>query len=40
MLVNLGNLGVLYPRIQEIDINPLIISKCGAVAVDAAIVSG
>jgi succinyl-CoA synthetase beta subunit len=40
VLVNLGNLGVLYPRIQEIDINPLIISKYGAVAVDAAIVSG
>jgi len=38
ILVNLGNLGVLYPRIQEIDINPLIISKCGAVAVDAVIV--
>jgi acyl-CoA synthetase (NDP forming) len=40
ILVNLGNLGILYPRIQEIDINPLIIGKDGAVAVDATIVSG
>jgi acyl-CoA synthetase (NDP forming) len=40
ILVILGNLGILYPRIQEIDINPLIIGKDGAVAVDAAIVSG
>jgi acyl-CoA synthetase (NDP forming) len=40
ILVNLGNLGIRYPRIQEIDINPLIIGKEGAVAVDATIVSG
>jgi len=40
ILVNLGNLGILYPRIREIDINPLIISKHGAVAVDATIVLG
>jgi acyl-CoA synthetase (NDP forming) len=38
ILVNLGNLGILYPGIQEIDVNPLIISKCGAVAVDATII--
>jgi acetate---CoA ligase (ADP-forming) len=37
ILVAVGNLGVLYPRIQEIDINPLIISEQGAVAVDATI---
>lgn len=40
ILIAVGNLGVLYPRIQEIDINPLIISEQGAVAVDAAIVLG
>jgi acetyltransferase len=40
ILVNLGNLGLQCPRIREIDINPLIISKHGAIAVDATIVSG
>lgn len=40
ILVNLGNLGILCPRIREIDINPLIISKHGAIAVDATLVSG
>ncbi len=37
IIVAVGNLGVLYPRIQEIDINPLIISEKGAIAVDATI---
>jgi acyl-CoA synthetase (NDP forming) len=38
IIVELGNLGLTYPRIQEIDINPLIIGGNGAVAVDATIV--
>jgi acetyltransferase len=38
ILIALGNLGVSYPRIKEIDINPLIITPSGAVAVDATIV--
>jgi acetyltransferase len=38
LLVALGNLGIVYPRIAEIDVNPLIITAAGAVAVDATIV--
>jgi acetyltransferase len=38
MLVALGKIGLSYPRIQEIDINPLIITAQGPVAVDATIV--
>jgi acetyltransferase len=37
-LVAVGNLGLACPRIQEIDINPLIITETGAVAVDATII--
>jgi acetyltransferase len=41
LLVTLGNAGLTYPRIHEIDINPLIVSKDGGiVAVDATIVLG
>ena len=40
ILVALGNVGLSYPRIREIDINPLIITAAGAVAVDATIVLG
>jgi acetyltransferase len=41
MLVALGDTGLTYPRIHEIDINPLIVSENGAmVAVDATIVLG
>jgi len=40
ILMALGNIGLLYPRIAEIDINPLIITAAGAVAVDATIVLG
>ncbi|MCX5845437.1 MAG: acetate--CoA ligase family protein [Deltaproteobacteria bacterium] len=38
ILIALGNIGIQYPRIHEIDINPLIIGKQGAVAVDATII--
>jgi acyl-CoA synthetase (NDP forming) len=38
MLVALGTIGLAYPRIQEIDINPLIVDAAGAVAVDATII--
>jgi acyl-CoA synthetase (NDP forming) len=38
MLVALGTVGLAYPRIQEIDINPLIVDAAGAVAVDATII--
>ena len=38
ILVALGEIGLAYPRIQEIDINPLIVGAEGAVAVDATIV--
>jgi len=38
ILVAVGNMGLLYPRIQEIDVNPLIIGEKGAVAVDATII--
>jgi acetyltransferase len=38
LLVALGRVGVDYPRIGEIDINPLLIGTQGAVAVDATIV--
>ena len=40
ILMALGNIGLLYPRIAEIDINPLIITAAGSVAVDATIVLG
>lgn len=38
ILINLGNLGLEYERIQEIDVNPLIIRENMPVAVDALIV--
>jgi acetyltransferase len=38
ILIALGNVGLYYPRIKEIDINPLIITPSGAVAVDATII--
>jgi len=40
MIVALGDIGLKYPRIQEIDINPMIIGENGIVAVDATIVLG
>jgi acetyltransferase len=39
-LIALGEIGLLYPRIKEIDVNPLIITETSAVAVDATIVLG
>jgi acetyltransferase len=39
MLVRLGRLGVAYPRIKAIDINPLIVCEGLPVAVDATIVT-
>jgi acetyltransferase len=39
ILIKIGNIGIAYPQIKEIDINPLIISKNGPVAVDATIVA-
>jgi acetate---CoA ligase (ADP-forming) len=38
LLIALGNVGIANPHIKEIDINPLIITASGAVAVDATIV--
>ncbi|HDQ04596.1 MAG TPA: CoA-binding protein [Deltaproteobacteria bacterium] len=40
ILVALGNIGLLYPGIKEIDVNPLIVTPQGPVAVDAAIILG
>jgi acetate---CoA ligase (ADP-forming) len=38
IIVRLGEIGLAFPRIREIDINPLICGGEGAVAVDATIV--
>ncbi len=38
ILVRLGGLGLAFPRIREIDINPLIIQNGRPVAVDAAVI--
>ena len=38
ILVNLGNLGAACPAIEQIDINPLIVSGGNPVAVDASII--
>ena len=39
-LLNLSNLSLDFPKIKEIDINPLIVKERGAVAVDARIIVG
>lgn len=38
LLVTLGDISIAYPRIKEIDINPLIFSSRGMTAVDATII--
>jgi hypothetical protein len=38
ILTALGNIGLAFPSIREIDINPLIVTAGGAVAVDATLV--
>jgi acetyltransferase len=38
ILVRIGELGLKYPRIKEIDMNPLIVSNGEPVAVDATII--
>jgi len=40
ILVRLGALAVAYPRIREIDVNPLIVSAGRVVAVDASVILG
>jgi succinyl-CoA synthetase beta subunit len=40
ILVSLGELGQRFPRIREIDINPLIVNNGKPIAVDATIVLG
>jgi acetyltransferase len=38
LLIAVGQLGLDHPRIQEIDINPLIVGSKGLVAVDATVI--
>ncbi|MCX5821124.1 MAG: acetate--CoA ligase family protein [Deltaproteobacteria bacterium] len=38
IIVRLGEIGLAFPRIREIDINPLICGEEGAMAVDATII--
>jgi len=38
ILVRLGNVGIAYPQIEQIDINPLVVSKGIPLAVDANII--
>jgi hypothetical protein len=38
ILVALGEIGLSFPRIREIDINPLICGEEGSMAVDATII--
>ena len=38
ILVRLGNTGIAYPQIEQIDINPLVVSKGIPLAVDANII--
>ena len=37
-LVGIGNLGMVYDEIAEIDINPLIVTEGRPVAVDALVI--
>jgi acetyltransferase len=36
--VRIGELGLAYPQIKEIDLNPLIVNEGKPIAVDATIV--
>ena len=38
ILVNLGNVGIAYPQIEQIDINPLAVNKGIPLAVDANVI--
>jgi acetyltransferase len=38
IITALGNIGLAHPRIQEIDVNPLIVTGRGVVAADATVV--
>jgi acetate---CoA ligase (ADP-forming) len=38
ILVNIGELGMTYPQIREIDVNPLIVSEGKPIAVDATVI--
>jgi len=38
ILVRIGELGLRYPRIKEIDVNPLIVSNGKPIAVDATVI--
>ena len=40
ILVALGDLGIARPDILEVDLNPVIVSAAGAIAVDALVVAG
>jgi acetyltransferase len=38
ILVKLGDVGIAYPQIEQIDINPLAVSQGAPIAVDANII--
>jgi acetyltransferase len=38
ILIKIGNIGMAYPQVSEIDVNPLIAGKSGLVVVDATVV--
>jgi len=38
ILVHLGNLGTAHPRIEQIDINPLVVNEGSPLAVDATVI--
>jgi len=38
ILIRVGELGCAYPRVREVDINPLIVRQGRPVAVDASVI--